>query len=111
MLLCKLQSHYCDTEDLPQLEGADPAANGTMFEKYADNSTNAAGGGGEYEVVEGFGWSNGVLIWMGDVFGEVLKTPECGNITAAVVNPDKKRKRSAVELGHYDSKFVKRWQR
>jgi alpha,alpha-trehalase len=48
---------------------------------------------------------------MGDVFGEVLKTPECGNITAATVNPDKKRKRSAVELGHYDSKFVKRWQK
>jgi alpha,alpha-trehalase len=100
-----------DTEDLPQLEGADPAANGTMFEKYADNSTNAAGGGGEYEVVEGFGWSNGVLIWMGDVFGEVLKTPECGNITAATVNPDRKRKRSAVEMSHYDSKFVKRWQK
>jgi hypothetical protein len=46
------------------------------------------------------------------VFGEVLKTPECGNVTAATVNPDKKRKRrSAVELGHYDSKFVKRWQK
>lgn len=98
------------TEDLPQLEGADPEANGTMFEKYADNSTNAAGGGGEYEVVEGFGWSNGVLIWMGDIFGEQLKTPECGNITAAEVNPDaKKRKRSAVELSKRDASFVKKW--
>ena len=72
-----------------------------------------SGGGGEYEVVEGFGWSNGVLIWMGDVFGRELKTPDCGDITAAEVHPDskRKRKRSAVELHKYDAKFVKRWQK
>jgi alpha,alpha-trehalase len=99
------------TANLAQLAGADTAAKGTMFEKYADNSTNAAGGGGEYEVVEGFGWSNGVLIWMGDVFGRELRTPECGDVSAAEVHPDKRRKRSAVEMSKYDSKFVKRWVR
>lgn len=34
-----------------------------MFEKYSDEAINARGGGGEYAVVEGFGWTNGVLIW------------------------------------------------
>jgi alpha,alpha-trehalase len=79
---------------------------------YADDSTNAGGGGGEYEVVEGFGWSNGVLIWMGDVFGRELRTPECGDISAADVSPDgKRRKRSAVELHESDVRFVKRWEK
>lgn len=95
-------------EGQAQLEGSDPEANGTMFEKYASNSTNAAGGGGEYEVVEGFGWSNGVLIWMGDIFGEELKTPECGDISAASTHTEK-RKRSAVQLSKRDASFVKRW--
>ena len=40
---------------LPDLPNSSPDANGTIFEKYADNSTNAAGGGGEYAVVPGFG--------------------------------------------------------
>jgi alpha,alpha-trehalase len=38
------------TPEFPQLEGVSEDAKGVMFEKYADNSTNAAGGGGEYEV-------------------------------------------------------------
>ena len=40
---------------LPDLPNSSPNANGTIFEKYADNSTNVAGGGGEYVVVPGFG--------------------------------------------------------
>lgn len=67
---------------VPKLANSSSDANGTMFEKYADNSTDAAGGGGEYEVVPGFGWSNGVLIWIANTFTD-LATPECGNITAA----------------------------
>jgi alpha,alpha-trehalase len=38
------------TPEFPKLTGVQEGANGTMFEKYADNSTNAAGGGGEYAV-------------------------------------------------------------
>ncbi|VDK74142.1 unnamed protein product [Onchocerca ochengi] len=37
---------------------------GRMFEKYnvASQNYNTAGGGGEYEVQEGFGWTNGVIL-------------------------------------------------
>ena len=61
-----LDSTFCtwrmsggSTPDMPQLAGVRPNSKGTMFEKYTNNTTIAAGGGGEYEVVEGFGWSNG----------------------------------------------------
>ena len=116
-----LDSLYCtwrvtggssNTTGVPKLPGS--TGNGTIFEKYADESTNAAGGGGEYAVVEGFGWSNGVLIWAVDQFGKRLKTPECGNITAANPNGDggaAKRKRSAVELERKDAKWVKQHKR
>jgi alpha,alpha-trehalase len=106
-----LDSLYCtwrvtggSTDEVPKLANAQ--GNGTIFEKYADESTNAAGGGGEYEVVEGFGWSNGVLIWAVDLFGEKLKTPECGNITAANLGGGGTRKRSAVELEKRDAAWV-----
>jgi alpha,alpha-trehalase len=106
-----LDSTYCtwrvtggSTTSTPQIQGAQ--GNGIMFEKYSDEATNARGGGGEYEVVEGFGWTNGVLIWAADVFGEQLKTPDCGNITAAGKSSGEK-KRSAVELHQRDAAWVK----
>ena len=33
-----------------------------MFEKYDVEQVGLPGGGGEYEVQEGFGWSNGVIL-------------------------------------------------
>lgn len=36
--------------------------NGTMYEKYNCETVGRAGGGGEYGVQEGFGWSNGVAM-------------------------------------------------
>ncbi|KAI0845278.1 glycoside hydrolase family 37 protein [Daldinia vernicosa] len=112
-----LDSTFCtwratggSTDETPKLEGLGPDDEGIMFEKYADDSTNVAGGGGEYEVVEGFGWTNGVLIWAVDTFGNKLKRPDCGNLTAA--NIDRKlRKRGssgqrAVELSPYDARWV-----
>ncbi|KAJ4360281.1 uncharacterized protein N0V89_000842 [Didymosphaeria variabile] len=93
------------TPEFAQLANA--GGNGTMFEKYSDESTNAAGGGGEYTVVEGFGWSNGVLIWAVDKFGQHLQTPNCGNVTAADIST--KRKRSAIHLDARDAKWVKRF--
>lgn len=62
------------------LYDADSSYTGYMFEKY--NSTNlvAAGGGGEYEVVVGFGMSNGVLIDLGSRYGDKLSKPECPDI-------------------------------
>jgi len=110
-----LDSTFCtwwatggSTSQTPKLQGVGDTATGTMFEKYADNSTNLAGSGGEYEVVEGFGWTNGVLIWAADTFGDKLKRSDCGNITAAHVTPGKKR---AVELDRRDAQFVKRFRR
>lgn len=92
------------TSDTPQLQNAQ--GNGTMFEKYSDESTNARGGGGEYTVVEGFGWTNGVLIWAADQFGQQLKTPDCGNISAVEI-PGQKRKRNAVEISKRDAQWIK----
>lgn len=38
---------------------------GRMFEKFNALNLGAPGGGGEYEVVDGFGWTNGLaLAWM-----------------------------------------------
>lgn len=96
------------TPSLPPLEDVSQDAEGIMFEKYNSTTTNAAGGGGEYEVVEGFGWSNGVLIWLADLFGRELRTPECGELEAADVGGGERRRRAAVELSRRDAAWVKR---
>jgi alpha,alpha-trehalase len=103
-LYCTWRSTGGATEEVPQLPGAE--GNGTIFEKYSDEAINARGGGGEYVVVEGFGWSNGVLIWAVDEFGQRLQTPDCGNITAAQPEGEMK-KRSAVELSKRDAGWIK----
>ncbi|KPM46064.1 Trehalase [Neonectria ditissima] len=111
-----LDSTFCtwyatggSTSKTPQLKGLTADDEGIMFEKYADNATNVAGGGGEYEVVEGFGWTNGVLIWAVDTFGDELKTPDCGDIEAADINS--KRSLSAVMLSRRDANRVKKFGR
>lgn len=35
-----------------------------MLEKYNVSDTNLIAGGGEYEIQEGFGWTNGVYLRM-----------------------------------------------
>ena len=110
-----LNSAFCtwyatggSTSETPQLKGFSSKDKGIMFEKYADNATNVAGGGGEYEVVEGFGWSNGVLIWTADTFGNKLKRPDCGHITAAPPSGGSK-KRSALEISSADARRIKKF--
>ncbi|KAG5455355.1 MAG: hypothetical protein BJ554DRAFT_5254 [Olpidium bornovanus] len=39
-----------------------------MFEKYDARKVGVPGDGGEYVVQEGFGWSNGVVLWILDEF-------------------------------------------
>ncbi|TLD14240.1 uncharacterized protein PgNI_04173 [Pyricularia grisea] len=115
-----LDSTFCtwyatggSTSETPQLQGLTAEDTGIMFEKYGDNSTNVAGSGGEYEVVEGFGWTNGVLVWVADTFGTKLTRPNCGNITAANVHSSgsQTRKRgemwSALEMHPYDAAWTK----
>lgn len=111
-----LDSTFCtwyatggSTSATPQLSGLSDEDVGVMFEKYNDNSTNVAGGGGEYEVVEGFGWTNGVLIWAVDTFGNELKRPDCGDIEAA--SGAEKRSASAVEMDPRDARRVKKFGR
>lgn len=100
-----LDSAFCtwyatggSTSHTPKLPGLTDADVGIMFEKYSDNSTNVAGGGGEYDVVEGFGWTNGVLIWAVDTFSAELKRPDCGDVEAANADAPAARRRSAGAL-------------
>ncbi|KAH7724867.1 alpha,alpha-trehalase [Aphelenchoides avenae] len=48
-----------------------------MFEKYNASTLTeecSAGGGGEYEVQKGFGWTNGVILDLLDKYGEKLSS-------------------------------------
>ncbi|GAP90318.1 putative glycoside hydrolase family 37 protein [Rosellinia necatrix] len=104
---CTWRSTGGSTDELPRLDGiADPKAQGIMFEKYSDESTNVAGSGGEYEVVEGFGWSNGVLIWSVDTFGNKLKRPDCGRLEARSELDNSGR---AVLLSAIDARWTKKF--
>ncbi len=55
---------------------------GHMFEKYSVLSSKTVGGGGEYEVQLGFGWTNGVVLDFLNLYGDRLsfkaeeETPE-----------------------------------
>lgn len=111
---CTWRATGGSTPNYPKIAGA--KGNGIMFEKYSDEDINAAGGGGEYEVVEGFGWSNGVLIWAADVFGPKLQVPDCGNVTAAETTGDsasvKRRARSSsMRISKRDLQWVKSFRR
>ncbi|XP_074256797.1 trehalase isoform X1 [Saimiri boliviensis] len=43
-----------------------------MYEKYNISNGGQPGGGGEYEVQEGFGWTNGVVLMLLDRYGDRL---------------------------------------
>lgn len=48
---------------------------GYIFEKYNAKVIGQPGAGGEYIVQEGFGWSNGVILWLLEELGPHLKAP------------------------------------
>jgi alpha,alpha-trehalase len=50
---------------------------GNMFEKFSNLDVDSAGRGGEYTVQAGFGWTNGVLLWVASQYGSVINTPVC----------------------------------
>jgi alpha,alpha-trehalase len=51
---------------------------GYIFEKYDATMVGQPGAGGEYIVQEGFGWSNGVILWVIKQYGKRLMVPkEC----------------------------------
>ena len=57
-----------------------------MFEKFSNLDIDSAGSGGEYTVQAGFGWTNGVVLWVANAYGSVLDAPKCPNITADAVS-------------------------
>ncbi|KIM43068.1 glycoside hydrolase family 37 protein [Hebeloma cylindrosporum] len=56
---------------------------GNMFEKFSNLDIDSAGRGGEYTVQAGFGWTNGVLLWVASNYGSVLDAPNCPPLLAA----------------------------
>ncbi|XP_064119906.1 trehalase-like isoform X2 [Macrobrachium nipponense] len=48
----------------------------TMFEKYNVSEPGKSGGGGEYKIQEGFGWTNGVVMMFLNVYGHKIKTQD-----------------------------------
>ncbi|KAF3693259.1 Trehalase [Channa argus] len=57
-----------------------------MFEKYDVNGDGKPGGGGEYEVQLGFGWSNGVALQLLDQYGARL-TSESHRVLSGLLLP------------------------
>ncbi|KZV96509.1 glycoside hydrolase family 37 protein [Exidia glandulosa HHB12029] len=55
---------------------------GQMFEKFSLVDIDSAGRGGEYTVQAGFGWTNGVLLYVAQNYGNVLKAPSCPPVLA-----------------------------
>ncbi|KAI8140238.1 Six-hairpin glycosidase-like protein [Fennellomyces sp. T-0311] len=49
---------------------------GHMFEKFDIEDIGDAGGGGEYTVQAGFGWTNGIALWVFDTFSGLV-APDC----------------------------------
>lgn len=78
---------------------------GLMFEKYRDDSLIGAGDGGEYEVVVGFGWTNGVLVWVADTFRGALGPPPCTRFEDFPAPPGGDAK-SAVYLDPWDAEWT-----
>lgn len=49
-----------------------------MFEKYSSVQPGDHGGGGEYSVQSGFGWTNGIVLELLQRYGKVLRLDEKG---------------------------------
>ena len=56
-----------------------------MFEKYNCEEVGKAGSGGEYDVQEGFGWTNGVVLKLLDSYGDVLESGGLGRMGSLAV--------------------------
>lgn len=52
-------------------------ATGQMYEKYNVTTRGNPGGGGEYTVQDGFGWTNGVVLHLLQLYGNKFTLGEC----------------------------------
>jgi alpha,alpha-trehalase len=57
---------------------------GNMFEKFSVFDVDSSGSGGEYTVQAGFGWTNGLALWIASNYGNELNAPQCPNLLATV---------------------------
>ncbi|KAH8114772.1 trehalase [Phellopilus nigrolimitatus] len=55
---------------------------GNMFEKFSISDVDSSGQGGEYTVQAGFGWTNGVALWVASNYGKILVAPSCPDLLA-----------------------------
>lgn len=64
-----LQTNYCAFKKY-----------GTFYEKYHVDKIGEPGYGGEYKVQDGFGWSNGVILYLANKLGpEIELDSKCIN--------------------------------
>ncbi|KAG6337380.1 hypothetical protein ID866_1703 [Astraeus odoratus] len=56
---------------------------GNMFEKFSNLDVDSSGYGGEYTVQAGFGWTNGVLLWVAANYGHLLVAPQCPTLVTS----------------------------
>ncbi|KAG8737849.1 hypothetical protein FRC10_007602 [Ceratobasidium sp. 414] len=88
-------------QQLPPAElnatNSDPSSQGHMFEKFSALDVDQAGSGGEYTVQDGFGWTNGVALWIGATYGSVLAKPSC---PAIIVQNTMLRDGTTLFVGH-----------
>lgn len=71
---------------------------GHLFEKFSALDVDSAGRGGEYAVQAGFGWTNGVLLWVVEKYKDVLVRPTCPAITAASTGQNAAENNAAMRM-------------
>lgn len=77
-----------------------------MFEKFSMSDIDSAGRGGEYTVQAGFGWTNGVALWIASNYGDQLVAPICPNLTEeAATQANNNNKSGAITSGVSFSSF------
>ncbi|KAJ7660450.1 Six-hairpin glycosidase-like protein [Mycena rosella] len=54
---------------------------------FSISDIDSAGQGGEYTVQAGFGWTNGVLLWVASNYGGALVAPQCPPLLALAPAP------------------------
>ncbi|KAI9279182.1 trehalase [Sporodiniella umbellata] len=63
---------------LPKLSST--SDDGHMFEKFDVTQIGVAGGNGEYKPQVGFGWTNGVAMWIFDTFNNLTAPENCTHV-------------------------------
>ncbi|KAI8986137.1 glycoside hydrolase [Trametes punicea] len=72
---------------------------GNMFEKFSISDIDSAGRGGEYTVQAGFGWTNGVVLWVANNYGNVLVAPKCPDLLAQAQTTSTTKTNAAAASG------------